>query len=71
VRFEPLGPDRTRVRLTMAYEPEGVVENVGDAMGMFSAQVEHSVEEFKDFIENRGAETGGWRGEVNDSQRVR
>jgi uncharacterized membrane protein len=71
VRFEPLGPDRTRVRLMMAYEPEGVVENVGDALGAFSAQVEHSVEDFKDFIENRGAETGGWRGEVDDSQRVR
>src|SRR5688572_30981833 len=26
VRFEPLGPDRTLVRLTMAYEPEGMVE---------------------------------------------
>jgi uncharacterized membrane protein len=71
VRFEPLGPERTRVRLTMAYEPEGAVENVGDALGIFTSRVQNSVEEFKTFIERRGAETGAWRGEVDDSQRVR
>ena len=61
---------RTRVRLVMAYDPEGVVENVGDALGMFTTRVEHSVEEFKRFIESRGVETGGWRGEVKDSERI-
>jgi uncharacterized membrane protein len=70
VRFEPLEGDRTRVRLIMAYEPEGVVENVGDAIGVFTSQVEHSVEEFKRFIEARGGETGAWRGKVRDSDRV-
>ncbi len=70
VRFEPLGPDRTRVRLTMAYEPEDTVENVGDALGIFSARVEHSVRDFKEFIENRGQETGAWRGEVDGGERV-
>ncbi|HEX6637882.1 MAG TPA: SRPBCC family protein [Steroidobacteraceae bacterium] len=71
VRFEPLDGDRTRVRLVMAYEPEGAVENVGDALGLFTSRVEHTVEDFKRFIESRGTETGGWRGEVDDSQRVR
>ncbi len=70
VRFEPLGPDRTRVRLTMAYEPEDTLENVGDALGIFSARVEHSVRDFKEFIENRGQETGAWRGEVDGGERV-
>ena len=28
VRFEPLGQDRTRVNLTMEYEPKGAIENV-------------------------------------------
>ncbi len=70
VRFEPLGPERTRVRLTMAYEPEDAVENVGDALGIFSARVKHDVEEFKRFIERRGDETGGWRGEVDGGERV-
>jgi uncharacterized membrane protein len=68
VRFEPLGDSRTRVRLVMAYEPEGAVENIGDALGLFEQQVQTSVEQFKKFIESRGVETGAWRGEVEDSR---
>ncbi len=68
VRFEPIGPERTRVRLVMAYEPEGAVENVGDALGIFSGRVQNTVEDFKKFIEKRGRETGAWRGEVHDSK---
>jgi uncharacterized membrane protein len=68
VRFEPLGDSRTQIRLVMAYEPEGAVENVGDALGLFERQVQTSVEQFKEFIESRGTETGAWRGEVEDSR---
>ena len=68
VRFEPLDEDRTLVRLVMSYEPEGVIENIGDAIGALSSQVEASVEDFKHFIEARGSETGGWRGQVSDSE---
>ena len=71
VRFEPLDAERTRVRLVMAYNPEGVVENVGDALGIFTSRVENTVKDFKQFIESRGVETGAWRGEVGDSERVR
>jgi uncharacterized membrane protein len=68
VRFEPVGESRTRVRLVMAYQPEGAVESAGDALGLFEQQVKTSVEQFKNFIESRGVETGGWRGEVEDSR---
>jgi uncharacterized membrane protein len=68
VRFEPLSADRTRVRLVMAYEPEGAVENTGDALGIFSRRVESTVKDFKEYIETRGRETGGWRGEVHNSR---
>ena len=71
VRFEPLDAERTRVRLVMAYNPEGLVENVGDALGIFTSRVENTVKDFKQFIESRGVETGAWRGEVGDSERVR
>ena len=64
VRFEPMSGERTRVRLTMEYEPQGAVENVGDALGVLSGRVQNTVEDFKKFIESRGVETGGWRGEV-------
>lgn len=63
-----LGADRTRVRLVMAYEPEGAVENIGDSLGIFRARVENTVEDFKKFIESRGRETGAWRGEVDKSR---
>src|SRR5256885_17083 len=65
VRFEAVAPGRTRVILTMEDEPEGAVENAGDALGIFSARVQSSVEDFKQFVEKRGAETGGWRGEAH------
>ena len=68
VRFEPLGAERTRVRLALEYEPEGIIENVGDALGVMNAQVERSVKDFKQFIESRPAETGAWRGEVRESE---
>ena len=68
VRFESLGPERTHVRLVMAYDPKGAVENVGDALGIMNARVQSTVERFKDFIEARGRETGGWRGEVRDRE---
>jgi uncharacterized membrane protein len=67
VRFEPLGPDRTRVRLVMAYEPEGAVETAGSKLGVLESQVQASVDDFKKFIESRGQETGAWRGQVHDS----
>jgi uncharacterized membrane protein len=67
VRFEELGPERTRVRLVMAYEPVGAIENVGSKLGAMETQVQSSVEDFKKFIESRGTETGAWRGEVRDS----
>ena len=70
VRFESTGPQRTRVRLVMAYEPEGALENAGDALGIFSARVQQSVDDFKKFIETRTEETGAWRGAVEDSERV-
>ena len=70
VRFEPLGQDRTRVHLTMEYEPQGVVENVGDKLGVLSARVQNTVEDFKKYIESRGQESGAWRGEVHGGQRT-
>jgi len=71
LRFEPLGNDRTRVQLTMEYQPETALEKAGDAVGLVSAKVEKAVEKFKDLVENRGTETGAWRGEVRGGQRTR
>ncbi|MDQ6746735.1 MAG: SRPBCC family protein [Candidatus Dormibacteraeota bacterium] len=64
VRFESVSEGRTRVKLHMVYDPEGVVENVGDALGVVSRRVEGDLERFKKFIEARGQEPGAFRGEI-------
>lgn len=70
VWFEPVSTDRTRVHLMMEYQPQGAVENVGDALGAMTGRVQSSVENFKTYIEGRGAEEGAWRGEVHGGQRT-
>jgi uncharacterized membrane protein len=71
VRFEPVASDRTRVSLEMEYEPRGAMEHIGDALGAMDQRVATTIEDFKKFIENRGSETGGWRGEVRAGQSKR
>ena len=66
VRFEPVGPMSTLVHLTMEYEPEGVVEQVGDKLGIVERQVTSDLEKFKALIEDEGYATGAWRGSVNE-----
>ena len=65
VNFFPVDSERTRVFLKLNYEPEGAVENVADALGLVSQRVESDLKRFKTFMEERGAETGGWRGEIH------
>jgi uncharacterized membrane protein len=65
VTFHRLDDNRTKIMLQVDYEPEGVVENVGDAAGIVSARIKGDLERFKDFIESRNRETGAWRGEID------
>ena len=62
VTFQPEGSG-TRVSLDLDVEPRGVVEKIGDKLGFVSKQAEGDLKRFKAFIESRGTETGGWRGE--------
>jgi uncharacterized membrane protein len=68
VSFQSLGAGSTRVTLRLDYDPEGFIENVGDALGFVSRRVEGDLERFKQFIESRGAESGAWRGEIHGGQ---
>jgi len=65
VTFHRLGPDQTRIILQLDYEPEGLVANVGDKLGIVGRRAEGDLERFKKFIESRGVESGAWRGEVD------
>ena len=66
VEFAALSPTRTRIDLQLIYDPEGFVESAGDAVGLVSGKVEGDLRRFKNFIENRGQETGAWRGAIRE-----
>ena len=71
VLFAELGPDRTRVDLTIDADPEGAVETVGTALGFLDRRIEGDLERFKSFIEGRGQPTGAWTGEIHGSSVTR
>jgi uncharacterized membrane protein len=64
VTFHRLSDTRTKLMLQVDYGPEGVVETVGDAVGLVSARIKGDLQRFKEFIELRQSETGAWRGEI-------
>ena len=64
VRFQPAGVGSTIVYLTLEYEPEGLVEQVGDKLGIVERQVDADLKRFKELVEDQGYATGAWRGSV-------
>lgn len=64
VTFEDLGGGQTSVELSLEYEPEGMVETVGDKLNVVARQAESDLDRFKAFIEDEGYATGAWRGTV-------
>ena len=67
VKFERLDADRTRIKVRMTYETEGVAESVADAVGVDDRAVKGDLERFKKLVESRG-ESGAWRGEVRGGE---
>jgi carbon monoxide dehydrogenase subunit G len=70
VTFEPAGDGQTNVHLSLEYEPEGLVEKVGDKLNIVENQAEKDLERFKAFVESEGYATGAWRGTVNEGATV-
>ena len=64
VTFHRLSDDETRVTVQMDWQPEGVTENIGAALGFDDRQVSKDLDRFKELIEDRGTESGEWRGQV-------
>jgi uncharacterized membrane protein len=64
VTFHRLDDATTRVTAQMEIDPEGFVEKAADKIGVLDRRVKGDMRRFKDFIEHRGGETGGWRGDV-------
>jgi uncharacterized membrane protein len=72
VSFERLTTDdTTRITVVMEHETEGMLETLGTALGSDSRRVKGDLERFKEFVEGRGVESGAWRGEVREGERIR
>jgi uncharacterized membrane protein len=67
VTFHRLSDNKTRVMLQLEFEPSDFVEKVGSALGFVGHRARKDLERFKEFIESRGAPTGAWRGEVDQT----
>ncbi|MFA9444178.1 SRPBCC family protein [Egicoccus sp. AB-alg6-2] len=65
VTFHKLDEAKTRVMLQMDVEPNDWIEKAGDALGVIERNVQRDLDNFKGFIEQRGTETGAWRGEID------
>jgi uncharacterized membrane protein len=66
VTFHRLDDSHTRVTVQMDFDPHGMVEKAGAALGVVDHRVKGDLQRFKDFIEKRGGtETGEWRGSVD------
>jgi uncharacterized membrane protein len=70
VTFHHIDDDASRVMLQFEYEPEDWKEKAADAVNMTERRVEGDLERFKEFIEERGLETGAWRGEVDQERKT-
>jgi hypothetical protein len=70
VTFEDVGGGQTSVRLSLEYEPEGLLEKVGDKLNVVENQAEADLDRFKAFIEAEGYASGAWRGSVNEGATV-
>lgn len=64
VTFHALTDERTRIVLQLELDPAGLLEQVADKGGFVSDRARLDLEGFKRFIEQRGRETGGFRGTI-------
>jgi uncharacterized membrane protein len=62
--FHKISEDVCRVTVQMDYQPENAAEKIGDAFGAVRMELRGNLQKFKEMLESRGKETGGWRGSI-------
>jgi uncharacterized membrane protein len=67
VTFHHITDGRTKIMLQLDYEPDGIIENIGDHLGLVKRRATADLGRFKKLIEARGQESGAWRGEVKQT----
>ena len=64
VSFRPLATDATRMLVELAYEPQGLLEDVGALLGVMDGRLATALDRFKQFVESSPRESGAWRGRI-------
>lgn len=64
VTFHRISDDCCRVTLQISYKPDGAVEKIGDALGAMRLEARQNLQRFKEMLEQRGRESGAWRGSI-------
>jgi uncharacterized membrane protein len=54
VNFHEIADQRTLMTLHLDYEPKGVLQNLGDELGVVDRVIDRALEQFKDFVEGYG-----------------
>jgi uncharacterized membrane protein len=71
VTFDSVEPGVCRVSLHLDFDPEGLLETIGDKAGFVSRRAAGDLERFKDVVEALPGPTGAWRGAVADGTVIR
>jgi uncharacterized membrane protein len=69
VTFEPRD-EGARINVRFEWEPTGLKESTGAALGLDERQVRADLERFRDLIEDRHTSSEGWRGTIQDGEVV-
>lgn len=67
VIFTEVDPQTTQIELSVGYEAEGIIEKGGSMLGVDKMRIQQDLQKFKDYLEERGQETGGWRGTIKSN----
>lgn len=70
VTFHEIGPHLTRVMLSLDVQPGGLLEKAARGMRHVKRAARADLHRFKAFIEMQDAETGAWRGVIEDGEVV-
>ncbi len=65
VTFHRLTDTSTRIMIQIDWDPDGLTEKAGAAIGLDDRRVKGDAKRFKDLVESRAQATGGWRGDVD------
>ncbi|MEJ3406119.1 SRPBCC family protein [Rathayibacter sp. YIM 133350] len=66
ITFHKLSDDTSRLTVQLDWEPTGLLEKAGAAVGVDDHAIKKDLENFKELIEKRGVEEGAWRGDVKN-----